>query len=88
MKRLDQGHLHPLLEHTAGNKTRVTYEPGVHSSKELFEQLIRNLYSTGTYLFLDKKKKLCMSGLGSFQLDPVFYAPDGQVRLAFSFHPS
>jgi len=26
-----------------------------------------------------------LAGLGSFQLDPVFYAPDGQVRKDFFF---
>jgi hypothetical protein len=41
--------------------------------------------STVPFLILDKKKKLCMLGLGSFQLDPVFYAPDGQVRLAICY---
>jgi hypothetical protein len=57
MKRLDQGHLHPLLEHPETNKsravkrTRVACVAGVHSSKELFEQLILLLLGTFTYVY-------------------------------------
>jgi hypothetical protein len=46
MERLDQGHLHPLLEHwrqthvTARIRTLAACTVGGHSSKELFKQLI------------------------------------------------
>jgi hypothetical protein len=56
MKRLDQGHLHPLLEHSETNKSRPEIEPGVacvigeHSSKELLEQLMLLLFGTSTWL--------------------------------------
>jgi hypothetical protein len=43
MERLDQGHLHPLLEHPETNMSRPDIEPGSHAgkhSKELFEQLL------------------------------------------------
>jgi hypothetical protein len=40
MERLDQGHLHPTLEVSAGNRTRASTEGGEHSSKELFEQRV------------------------------------------------
>jgi hypothetical protein len=60
MKRLDQGHLHPLLEHPETNMSRPGIKPGPpgeYSSKELFEQLmsicccvvIRNLFSINIY---------------------------------------
>jgi hypothetical protein len=41
MERLDQGHLHPLLEHPETNALGWKSNPGClrHSSKELFEQL-------------------------------------------------
>jgi hypothetical protein len=49
MKRLDQGHLHPLLEHLLGRQSnpgrRVTSH---HSSKELFEQLLLFPFGTST----------------------------------------
>jgi hypothetical protein len=57
MKRLDQGHPHPLLEHPKKNIPQPEIEPGPsasqHSSTELFEQLyavaIRNPYSTNFF---------------------------------------
>ncbi len=51
MKRLDQGHLNPLLEHPKTNMSRPGIEPwppGEHSSKELFEQLMLLLFGTST----------------------------------------
>ncbi len=56
MKRLDQGHLHPLLEHHETNMSRPGIEPeppgatGEHSSKELFKQLLLLLFGTSTVL--------------------------------------
>ncbi len=58
MKRLDQGHPHPLLEHPETNMSRPGIEPrtacvtGEHSSKELFEQLMPLLFVTSTTSFL------------------------------------
>jgi hypothetical protein len=46
MERLDQGHLHPMLEVTgltcvpAGNRTRASAVGGEHSRKESFDQLV------------------------------------------------
>jgi hypothetical protein len=52
MKRLDQGHPHPLLEHPKKNIPRPGIEPGPsasqHSSTELFEQLFAaGVFDTG-----------------------------------------
>ncbi len=58
MKRLDHGHLHPLLEPPETNMSRPGIEPraacftGVHSSKELFEQPMPLLFGTSTTYFL------------------------------------
>jgi hypothetical protein len=39
MERLDQGHLHPKLEVSAGNRTRSSAVGGEHSNKELFDSI-------------------------------------------------
>jgi hypothetical protein len=56
MERLDQGHLHPLLERPEANLSRPGIEPaffaGEHSSKELFEQLNLLLFVTSTIFLL------------------------------------
>jgi hypothetical protein len=54
MERLDQGHLHPLLYYRApetdtsrqGSNPGLRGERGEHSSKDLLQQLIRNLNHT------------------------------------------
>jgi hypothetical protein len=50
MERLDQGHLHPLLDKhvSAGNRTRAACVTGEHSSKDLFEQLASWQFGTST----------------------------------------
>jgi hypothetical protein len=56
MKRLDQGHLHPLLQHSrdkhvpVGIRIRIACVAGEHSSKELFEYLKLLLFRTSTNL--------------------------------------
>jgi hypothetical protein len=49
MKKLDQGHLHPLLEHLETNMSWLGIKPGPSASPAsiLFEQLI--LLRTSTY---------------------------------------
>jgi hypothetical protein len=39
MERLDQGHLHPKLKVSAGNRTRSSAVGGENSSKELFDSI-------------------------------------------------
>ncbi len=56
MKRLDQSHLHPLLEHP-GNPTRGPCVAGEHSSKELLEQRILVLF--GTYIGRSEPLQYC-----------------------------
>jgi hypothetical protein len=52
MKRLDQGHSHPLLEHPKTIMPRPGIEPGPpalqHSSKEPFKQLTLLLFGSPT----------------------------------------
>jgi hypothetical protein len=56
MKRLNQGHLHPLLQHPWGihvspaKWTWVACVAGEHSSKELFEHLKLLLFRTYIWL--------------------------------------
>jgi hypothetical protein len=54
MKRLDQGHLHPLLQHPQTNMSSPGIEPRAacvtseHASKDLFEQLMLQLFGSST----------------------------------------
>jgi hypothetical protein len=53
MERLEQGHLHPLLQHPETKMSRPGIERGSpvsHSSKELFEHIILSLLGTYTYV--------------------------------------
>jgi hypothetical protein len=56
MKRLDQGHLHPLhiasrdKQVSAGNRTGAACATGEHSSKDLFKQLLLLMFGTSTVL--------------------------------------
>jgi hypothetical protein len=58
MKRLDQGHLHPLLEHPETNMSRPGIEPvppvAQTSTLELFEQLLLLLFRTSTALLYER----------------------------------
>ncbi len=60
MKRLNHGHLHPLIEHPETNISRPVIEPGppaLHASnlsiiKELFERIMLLLFGTSTIFIL------------------------------------
>jgi hypothetical protein len=62
VERIDQVHLHPLLEdpRLAGNRTLASMLGGEHSSIELFEQLYELVTMIRFfYFFADKQPGIC-----------------------------
>jgi hypothetical protein len=54
MKRLDQGHLHPLLEHPEKNVSRAGIEPGPSLTNPTLKKNILNLHSAILFLAVQR----------------------------------
>jgi hypothetical protein len=87
MKRFDQGHLNPLLEHPETNMSRQGIEPGppasqastlANSIRTAYAVAIRNLYSTEEYVQNGLEKHPQYSTyrtLGSHSVDQSLFSP-------------